>query len=625
MTRTIAALFSLWLSIFSLAGAVDSKSKIADSRGREKLGLILQFFQDAKPAAFEEKAWQLLDRYAREALALSKQLHDRHAEGLAQKYVAFTEYLRQQYLQALEGYFQSRRIFSELGDLKAEAAVNKEIDHLFSLVFNVFSDFGRSGGYYKKSLAWYRLSKNPIEIRNSLNNSAEVYRNQGDYQKAIPLYLEALQLSERNNILFDSGGILYNLSDMYLKMGNYAESMKYTQQALVFSKKKRQTLDIVNACSKKGFFYMRQNDFPQALSCFQQALEMNKKFYETTKIAIRIHNLGLLYSHFNQLAKAQDYFRQELAMRRQLSDQTEIIRTTLVHTLLLQKQNELPKAEALLLFCESQAKQQHLQRKFSEIYRQLSSLYSLRHDPVKALYYQTLYQKEKDRLPNTTIVTNIQNLIAKHESDQELNQVKVQKRQQIIIAILAVCLLLFLIGILVRKQKSIQRWARNHLFIKDQQLQEKKAQLLDMQQKLGELQEKQNRSRYETSHMSADRGKEYLQLVLRHMQQDRLFLDSDLTLKKLAAKVGANTSYLSQVLNEDLGMGFNDFVNHFRIEAAKKIMLADNKNEWDAVDICFEVGFNSLSSFYRVFKAHAGTTPVEFQRACQKKTNPAQA
>lgn len=104
------------------------------------------------------------------------------------------------------------------------------------------------------------------------------------------------------------------------------------------------------------------------------------------------------------------------------------------------------------------------------------------------------------------------------------------------------------------------------------------------------------------------------------MKRDKLFLDSELTLKKLAAQAGANTSSLSKALNENLGMGFSDFVNHFRIEEAKRIMAADERSEWDLVDICYEVGFNSMSSFYRVFKMHAGTTPMEFQHACQAKT-----
>jgi len=82
--------------------------------------------------------------------------------------------------------------------------------------------------------------------------------------------------------------------------------------------------------------------------------------------------------------------------------------------------------------------------------------------------------------------------------------------------------------------------------------------------------------------------------------------------------VGANTSSLSRTLNKELGMGFNDFINYYRIEEAKKIMLANDQNKWDVSDICYEVGFNSLSSFYRIFKMHTGMTPLEFQRSCKR-------
>lgn len=616
MRHMIIALLSLWLSLFSLASAADSKNKIAKAQGREKLGLLLQFLQGSEHAVDKEKSGQLLDGYAREALALSKQFHDRHAEGTARKYVAHTEHLSQRYEQALEGYFQSRRLFRELGDRKDEDAINRKIDDLFSIVFYVFSDFGRTGEYYKNSLSLSRLDWDWGGIRKSLNGMADTYRYQGDFQKAIPLYREALQLGDRHHILFDSGGILSNLSEVYLKLGNFAESTKYMQQALVFSKMKRQTLGNGRTFLKKGSLSLLQNDFPQALGYLRQALEIHKRFSETAKTAVDLDRLGQLHSRFKQDAKAQEYFQQALALRQQLSDQTEIIQTILAQAAALQKQHDLPKAEALLWFCENKARQNQLREKLSETYLQLSSLYALRNDSVNALYYQTLGKKAKDGLPSTAILAGIQKLIAKSETEKEINKLEIQKHRQTVIAMLAIFLLLILIGLLGWKQKSIKRWARNHLFIKDQQLQEKKAQLLGMQQKLGALQEKQSRSKYETSHMSMDRGKECLQLVLRHMQQDKLFLDGELTLKKLAAKVGANTSYLSQVINEQLGMGFSDFVNHFRIEEAKKIMLADDKNEWDVIDICFEVGFNSLSSFYRIFKVHSGTTPVEFQRAC---------
>jgi AraC-like DNA-binding protein len=618
MFRKIIALLSLWLSIFSFSGASDIKSKIAAAQGQEKLKLILQFFQGFEQVPNEQKERQLLDRYAQEALALSEQFHDRHAEGLARKYAAYSKYLQQQYEPALEDYFQARRIFGELRERNDEAAINKEIGDLFSIVFFVFSDYGRAGEYYKKSLALSRQSKNQFAITENLNNIANIYRAQGNFQEAISLYLEALQLNERYNTLFDSGAILSNLSDTFLKSGNFAESMNYMRQAFVFYEKTRQTQVRGRMYSQKGISCMQQNDFPRALSYFQQALEIHKKYSEIGKTTAELRNLGLLYSRFKKNAKAQECFQQALSLRQQRNDQIEIIQTLLVQAVTLQKQNELAKAEALLLFCENQAIQKQLQEKLCETYLQVSSLYSLRHDPVNALYYQTLGKKTKDGLPSAVILAGMQKLIAKHESNKEIDKIKMQKRRQTIVGLLAICLLLTLIGILAGKQKSIKNWIRNHLSSKEQQLQKKKAQWLDMRQKLDELQKKQSRSTGEMSPTGSERGQECLQLVLQKMQNDKIFLDSEMTLKKMAAKVGANTSSFSKTLNKDLGMGFNDFINYFRIEEAKKIMLADDQNKWDAVDICYEVGFNSMSSFYRIFKMHTGTTPVEFQHACKR-------
>jgi len=175
-----------------------------------------------------------------------------------------------------------------------------------------------------------------------------------------------------------------------------------------------------------------------------------------------------------------------------------------------------------------------------------------------------------------------------------------------------------LIGVLAWKQKSIRKWVRDHLSSKDQQLQKKMTQLQELGRKLDRLQETPSPGACAPPATGDGPSRECLQLVLRHMQKDRIFLDSELTLKKMAAKVGANTSSLSRMLNQDLGMGFSDFINHFRIEEAKKIMRTDEQNKWDVIDICFEVGFNSMSSFYRIFKRHTGMTPAEFQQAGKK-------
>ncbi|HEX7503341.1 MAG TPA: hypothetical protein VF451_07950, partial [Acidobacteriota bacterium] len=192
MLRKISACLSLFLLVFVMVGAEDSQNSIAAARGRKKLDLILRFFQGPELPVFRQKEPQLPERYAREALELAKQLHDRHAEGFCENYLARQEYLKQRYEPALEGYYRARRIFRERGDQIGEADVNKEIDDLFSSIFHVFSDYGRAGEYYAKNLALSRQSRDPREITRNLVALADVCHVRGDLQKAIPLYLEAL-------------------------------------------------------------------------------------------------------------------------------------------------------------------------------------------------------------------------------------------------------------------------------------------------------------------------------------------------------------------------------------------------------------------------------------------------
>ncbi len=617
MLRKIIACLSLFSLFFAATGATNSRIRIATAQGREKLDLILQFFQSPGLSEAEQKEPQLPERYAREALALAKQLHDRRAEGLSEKYLAHQEYLGMRYEPALEGCYRARNAFRELGDRNGEAEVGKELGAIFSSAFQVFSDYGRAGESYERDLAFSRQRSDPDGIKNALIDLANVCQARGDFQKAIPLYLEALQLGGKLDAFPDAGDILTRLGDIHLQQGDQAAAMKYLQRSLDFHKKKKQAQESGLEYSQKGTEYMEQKDFSRALRSFKHALEIRRQLAEPAQVAREMRNLSRLYSRFGQDANAQEYAQQALALRQKLSDQNEILRVFLAHATELLGRKELPKAEALLVFCENQAKQKHLLEKLSEARRQLGSLYSLRRDPAKALYYQALSKRAGDKLPGANVMASIQKLMAKNESDREITKIRTLKRRQAIASALAALLLLGLVGWLAWKRKSIRRWARGHLFSQDRIRQKKKAQLLDMRQRLDNLQGLPSRGRTAATPGTDNRGREYLQQVLRLMKQDKLFLDSELTLKKMAAQVGANTSSLSKALNENLGMGFSDFVNHFRIEEAQRIMTADVRGEWDLVDICYEVGFNSMSSFYRVFKMHAGATPMEFQHACQ--------
>lgn len=101
------------------------------------------------------------------------------------------------------------------------------------------------------------------------------------------------------------------------------------------------------------------------------------------------------------------------------------------------------------------------------------------------------------------------------------------------------------------------------------------------------------------------------QKIQNSMSEDKLFLDSNLSLRVLSDHIRVQSNYVSQTLNAYIGESFFDFVNRCRIEYAKPLLESSK----DTVDnIAFDAGFNSRSSFYKAFKRETGLTPTAYKK-----------
>ena len=101
---------------------------------------------------------------------------------------------------------------------------------------------------------------------------------------------------------------------------------------------------------------------------------------------------------------------------------------------------------------------------------------------------------------------------------------------------------------------------------------------------------------------------------------DKVWLNPHLTLSDLAKQVGTNRTYLSNYLNTSLQTNFYDYINGFRLQAALE-QMHDPASTATMVEIAESSGFNSLSTFRRVFVRAKGCTFVEYrQRIESEKT-----
>ncbi|WP_375433632.1 helix-turn-helix domain-containing protein [uncultured Hymenobacter sp.] len=95
------------------------------------------------------------------------------------------------------------------------------------------------------------------------------------------------------------------------------------------------------------------------------------------------------------------------------------------------------------------------------------------------------------------------------------------------------------------------------------------------------------------------------------MATDQPYLAPELTLPELAARLGTNTSLLSRVINTGFQQNFNDYVNEYRVREAERRLRDPRFRHYTLLAVALESGFNSKSTFNRVFKKLRGATPSE--------------
>ncbi|MFO7723024.1 MAG: helix-turn-helix transcriptional regulator [Bacteroidales bacterium] len=112
--------------------------------------------------------------------------------------------------------------------------------------------------------------------------------------------------------------------------------------------------------------------------------------------------------------------------------------------------------------------------------------------------------------------------------------------------------------------------------------------------------------------LSSARKKQILDQLLQHFRKDKPYLNPDLSMQMLSEHLKIPKHHITEVLNQDLGRNFFQFVNEYRVNAVKE-MLSKKYQPWSVEAIGYECGFNSKSTFFAVFKDITGMTPMQFR------------
>jgi AraC-like DNA-binding protein len=102
--------------------------------------------------------------------------------------------------------------------------------------------------------------------------------------------------------------------------------------------------------------------------------------------------------------------------------------------------------------------------------------------------------------------------------------------------------------------------------------------------------------------------------LLALLRNEKPYLDPQVSLSNLSEKLSISTKHLSQVINQSFNKNFFDFVNTYRIQEFQQILTDSRDDKLTVLEVMFQAGFNSKSSFNTAFKKETGLTPTEFRK-----------
>lgn len=123
--------------------------------------------------------------------------------------------------------------------------------------------------------------------------------------------------------------------------------------------------------------------------------------------------------------------------------------------------------------------------------------------------------------------------------------------------------------------------------------------------------------KYQKTGLSEAHSQELKLQLISYFDTSKPYLKSDLRLSDLAEQLNLSRHHTSQIINEHFDVTFFDFINNYRIEEAKNLLL--EAAHLSITDVIYSSGFNNRVSFYKTFKKHTGMTPSVFK---SKNINP---
>ncbi|MFT6796718.1 MAG: AraC-like DNA-binding protein [Maribacter sp.] len=121
--------------------------------------------------------------------------------------------------------------------------------------------------------------------------------------------------------------------------------------------------------------------------------------------------------------------------------------------------------------------------------------------------------------------------------------------------------------------------------------------------------------KYATSGLVQQESKVYMMALETLMEDEKSYLNPDLTLSKLSKKIGISSKQLSQVINQAEGINYSQYIIRLRVSEVQRRLRSQEFKHYKIAAIAYDSGFNSISTFNTAFKKQTHQTAFEYRQS----------
>ena len=452
---------------------------------------------------------------------------------------------------------------------------------------------------------------------------AKLYYKLNSYDIATEYNIKAIDLFEQKK---DTTFLIFafqNISAMYGYLGNSSVSIEYSSQNLKLCQLTHDTARMVGCLINLATSYTHEDAKDTAFIYYHLALNYAKILKNSRWQVFINNNIGTYYFHHDDYDTALLYFKKGFNA---IEDKNTNTNTAAIYAniaeaeyMLGSYQDALLDAQTSIKYFENRNMVTNAGNAYQTLIKSLARLGKTKHIPEYLDAYSELQKKivNKRRAEQTAKLKILYDVV-KYESEIDVlttaNELKATKlaasnlKLYLASVIIFLTLIILIITIvqnsrLKKSQKMIVAENVKSIKMEDENIQLKK-----------KVEFKSNSAKSDTpSTIPDDSTDEKLYTeIISFLDEEKPFKNSEFNLNILAKELNTNRSYISKAINTYGNTTFIELINEYRVNESKRLLISKDLKSVTIEAIGKEAGFNSKSTFFRVFKSKTNLTPSFF-------------